>query len=69
VQAARDPAAAASLVTSDIAPGAAQQDATLAVARLWATRDPEAASKWVATLADHALRQRGKAEIARAAAP
>jgi hypothetical protein len=69
VQAARDPAAAAALVTHEITPGAVQRDAIFAVTRQWATRDADAALNWVATLADASLRERAKAEIARTAAP
>lgn len=65
VQAASDPAAAANLVALEIAPGAAQRDAALTVARQWAARDREAALQWVETLADSTSRKRVKAELAR----
>lgn len=69
VQAARDPAAAASLAAHEITPGAAQRDAVAAVLRQWATQDPESAATWVSNLMDETLRKRSLAELARISQP
>jgi hypothetical protein len=66
VQVARDPAQAAHMVVTDMAPGPAQQEAALQIARAWAAYDLEAARSWIASFPDGELRRRGEAELARA---
>jgi hypothetical protein len=67
VQAARDPARAASLVTSEMERGPVQRDAAMSVLREWAARDADGAARWASQFPDSSVREQAKAELARAA--
>ena len=53
----RDPLAAASWALADIAPGRAQDDAVIGIVQRWVQIDPTAATDWVATFPEGALRE------------
>ncbi len=58
-----DPEAAASIVANDMTPGPRQAEAAMSVLHQWSLRDPAAATAWVATFQEGALRERAMQEI------
>jgi hypothetical protein len=63
VQASKDPAAAAELVSKEISSGSVQIEAAITVVHQWAKRSPADASAWVDQFPPGELRARAKEEI------
>lgn len=63
VQAAAEPASAANLVVTELAPGLVQTEAAMSVLHQWALRDVGAAGAWVERFPEGELRTRARQEL------
>ncbi len=63
VRAETSPVEAASMVSTSLAAGPAQEEAAIAVLYQWLRQDPEAASQWVDVFPDGKLKERARGEI------
>jgi len=67
VRAQHDPIEAGRLVLTQMAPGAARDDAIISVVRQWAVRDPAGAASWVSQFPPGPFQSRALAELETAA--
>lgn len=63
VRAETSPDQAASMVSTSLAAGPAQEEAAIAVLHQWLRQDPEAARQWVDLFPDGKVKERARAEI------